>query len=121
MANQISSANASLPLYEVLESEFVALHGDLPTDYPSSIEPETRLKAIWQAIHNLKEKRAALCISGGWHSERDLWAWHSARLGTLRSSRQVSLSLNRRWRRIHRQLAERVDQESSAGDWWGGS
>ncbi len=65
MANKSSSANVSLPLYEVLESEFVALHGDLPTDYPSSIEPEIRLKAIWQAIHNLKDKRAALCISGG--------------------------------------------------------
>src|SRR4029079_16440012 len=27
--------------------------------------PKTRLKALWSAIHGLKEKRAALCISGG--------------------------------------------------------
>ena len=33
--------------------------------YPSSSEPETRLKALRDAIHGLKEKRAALCISGG--------------------------------------------------------
>ena len=65
MANETSSANPSLPLHEVLESEFVALHGALPTDYPSSTEPETRLKAFWAAVHGLKEKRAALCISGG--------------------------------------------------------
>src|SRR5436190_7646693 len=65
MANETSSANPALPLHEVLESEFVALHGELPADYPSSTEPETRLKAFWAAIHGLKEKRAALCISGG--------------------------------------------------------
>ncbi len=65
MANETSSANPSLLLHEVLESEFVALHGKLPADYPSSTEPETRLKAFWAAVHGLKEKRAALCISGG--------------------------------------------------------
>src|SRR6266513_1050708 len=52
-------------LHEVLESEFFALHGELPADYPSSTEAETRLKAFWAAVHGLKEKRAALCISGG--------------------------------------------------------
>src|SRR5260370_28842846 len=65
MAKGTSSANCSLRLHEVLESEFIALHGALPADYPSSTEPATRLKAIWSAIHGLKEKRAALCISGG--------------------------------------------------------
>jgi hypothetical protein len=65
MAKEISSANASVPLYEVLEAEFVALRGKLPQDYPNSAEPEVRLKAIWAAIHDLPEKRAALCISGG--------------------------------------------------------
>ncbi len=65
MANEASSDNPSLPLHEVLESEFVTLHGELPADYPSSTEPETRLKAFWAAVHGLKEKRAALCISGG--------------------------------------------------------
>jgi hypothetical protein len=65
MAKQTSSADSSLPLHEVLEAEFVALHGELPPNYPSSSEPETRLKGLWTAIHALKEKRAALCISGG--------------------------------------------------------
>src|SRR6266513_4644906 len=65
MAKETSSANASVPLYEVLEAEFVALHGELPKHYPNSAQPEVRLKAIWAAIHGLPEKRAALCISGG--------------------------------------------------------
>jgi Patatin-like phospholipase len=65
MAKESSSADSSLPLHEVLEAEFVALHGELASDYPSSSESETRLKGLWNAIHGLKEKRAALCISGG--------------------------------------------------------
>jgi Patatin-like phospholipase len=65
MAKKTSSSDSSLPLHEVLEAEFVALHGELPSDYPSSREPETRLKGLWAAVHGLKEKRAALCISGG--------------------------------------------------------
>src|SRR6266436_9460722 len=65
MAREISSANASVPLYEVLEAEFVALHGELPKHYPDSAQPEVRLKAIWAAVHKLPEKRAALCFSGG--------------------------------------------------------
>ena len=65
MAKQTSSSDSSLPLPEVLEAEFVALHGELPPNYPSSSEPETRLNALWAAVHALKEKRAALCISGG--------------------------------------------------------
>jgi hypothetical protein len=65
MAKETSSADSSLPLHEVLETEFVALHGELPSDYPNSSEPEMRLKGLWAAVHALKEKRAALCISGG--------------------------------------------------------
>src|SRR5215813_300337 len=65
MAKEASSADSSLPLHEVLEAEFVALHGDLPQNYPSSNEPEARLKGLWAAVHGLKEKRAAFCISGG--------------------------------------------------------
>ena len=65
MAKESSSADSSLPLHEVLETEFVALHGELPSDYPSSSESKTRLNGLWGAIHGLKEKRAALCISGG--------------------------------------------------------
>src|SRR6059058_587772 len=60
MAKQTSSSDSSLPLHEVLEAEFVALHGELPSDYPGSSEPKTRLKALYDAIHGLKEKRAAL-------------------------------------------------------------
>ena len=65
MAKEASSANPSVPLHEVLEAEFAVLHGKLPPDCPSSIEPNTPLKAIWAAVHELPEKRAALCISGG--------------------------------------------------------
>src|SRR6266446_8713350 len=65
MAKETSSGNSSLPLHEVLEAEFVALHETLPADYPSSTAREIRLKAFWAAVHGLKEKRAALCISGG--------------------------------------------------------
>ena len=65
MAKETSSSDSSLPLHEVLEAEFVGLHGELPSDYPGSSEPKTRLKALCDAIHGLKEKRAALCISGG--------------------------------------------------------
>ena len=65
MAKETSSADSSLPLHEVLEAEYVALHGELPSGYPSSSESKTRLKGLWGAIHALKEKRAALCISGG--------------------------------------------------------
>src|SRR5438046_9916919 len=65
MAKEISSANASVPLYEVLEAVFVALHGARPKDYPNSAQPDVRLKAIWTAIHGLPEKRSALCFSGG--------------------------------------------------------
>src|SRR5256886_12617375 len=65
MAKETSPANPSLPLHEVLEAEFIALHGELPPDYSKSSDMPTRLQAIWSAIHNLPEKRAALCISGG--------------------------------------------------------
>jgi hypothetical protein len=63
MVKNSSSSDSSLPLHEVLEAEFAALHGELPADYPDSTESETRLKAFYAAVH--KEKHAALCISGG--------------------------------------------------------
>ena len=65
MANDSSSANPSLGLHEILENEFVALHGPLPPDHRATADPATRLKTIWSAVHNLKPRRAALCISGG--------------------------------------------------------
>ena len=54
-----------LPLYEVLEEEFVSLHEELPPGYPTDASPEVRTRAIIDAIHRLKEKRSAFCISGG--------------------------------------------------------
>ncbi|PYJ70783.1 MAG: hypothetical protein DME76_04275, partial [Verrucomicrobia bacterium] len=65
MAEETSSASSPLLLHEVLEEEFTALHGELPPDYPRSAEAQTQLKAFCDAVHGLKEKRAALCISGG--------------------------------------------------------
>src|SRR5262249_8375080 len=44
---------------------FVALHGELPANYSGSTAREIRLKAFWGAVHELKDQRAALCISGG--------------------------------------------------------
>jgi hypothetical protein len=60
-----NDALGALGLPDVLEGEFVQLHGTLPNDYDSSAETDARLRAIWSAIHALPEKRAALCISGG--------------------------------------------------------
>src|SRR5262249_49517390 len=65
MAKQTSSPDSPLQLHEVLEAEFVVLHGELTPDYPNSTEPNARLKAMWATVHALAEKRAALCISGG--------------------------------------------------------
>jgi Patatin-like phospholipase len=65
MAKEASSSDSSLPLHEVLEAEFVTLHGELPQNHASSGEPDARLRGLWAAVHALKEKRAALCISGG--------------------------------------------------------
>ena len=65
MAKEAPSANPSVALHEVLEAEFAVLHKELPADYPSSTDPNIRLRAIWAAVHELPDKRAALCISGG--------------------------------------------------------
>jgi hypothetical protein len=65
MAKEASSENPSIPLHEVLEAEFAVLHKESPADHPNSTDPNIRLNTLWAAIHNLREKRAALCISGG--------------------------------------------------------
>src|SRR5437762_13516910 len=65
MAEEPSSDESSLALHQVLEAEFTALHGELPPDYPKTDDALTQLKAFCAAVHGLKEKRAALCISGG--------------------------------------------------------
>ncbi len=57
-------ATAFLPLSQVLEEEFVALHGPLPGP-ARGVDDGDRLPALYEAIHALPEKRAALCLSGG--------------------------------------------------------
>jgi hypothetical protein len=50
-------------LSAVLEDEYVALHGRLPSGVTAT---ETdRLAALYRHIHNLPKKRTALCLSGG--------------------------------------------------------
>jgi hypothetical protein len=57
--------SAPLGLHQILEEEYVALHGPLPGDYPKTEDPNARLAAIYSLIHQLPRKRAALCLSGG--------------------------------------------------------
>src|SRR5712664_4836926 len=59
-----SQSSAFLPLSQVLEEEFVALHGPLP-GAARGVDDGDRLPALYEAIHALPEKRAALCLSGG--------------------------------------------------------
>lgn len=54
-----------LALPQVLEEEYVRLHGPLPADYPASGSNEARLAAIHGLIHAMPRKRIALCVSGG--------------------------------------------------------
>ena len=55
--------NDPFPLATVLEAEFVALHGRIPPTTTAS-EPD-RLAALYGHIHDLPQKRTALCLSGG--------------------------------------------------------
>lgn len=54
-----------LLLCDVLEDEFVKLHGGAPPTYPAEATNDERLRAIYKLIHGQKRKRTALCISGG--------------------------------------------------------
>jgi hypothetical protein len=60
-----------LLLHEVLEEEFISLHGALPDAHykdettGKDKTSEERLKDIYDRIHNLDVPQAALCISGG--------------------------------------------------------
>src|SRR5215471_19079407 len=64
MADTNPSDNGPLSLYQVLEDEYVALHGRLPDSYDqANPDPERRLADICALIHT--QKRSALCISGG--------------------------------------------------------
>ncbi|HVG21639.1 MAG TPA: patatin-like phospholipase family protein [Blastocatellia bacterium] len=64
MAKTATTESESLPLYQALEEEYVTLHGALPDEYYQT-PTEDRLKAIYDKIHALEKKRAAMCISGG--------------------------------------------------------
>ena len=64
LSSATSESTAFLPLSRVLEEEFVALHGPLPAS-ASGVGDEARMPALYDAIHELGEKRAALCLSGG--------------------------------------------------------
>ena len=55
--------NDPFPLATVLEAEYVALHGRIPPTTTAS-EPD-RLAALYGHIHDLPQKRTALCLSGG--------------------------------------------------------
>lgn len=46
MAKKSSSSDSSLPLHEVLEAEFVALHGELPSDYPRICVPPKSTRSM---------------------------------------------------------------------------
>ena len=59
-----SQSTAFLPLSQVLEEEFVALHGPFPGP-ARGVDDGDRLPVLYEAIHALPEKRAALCLSGG--------------------------------------------------------
>ena len=61
------SENTSKPLTlsTVLEEEYVELHGGRPFNHEKDATEEQRLEAIFKAIHALKLKRSALCLSGG--------------------------------------------------------
>ncbi|HKA52599.1 MAG TPA: patatin-like phospholipase family protein, partial [Candidatus Binatia bacterium] len=56
---------AKIPLCQVLEEEYVRLHGPLPDHYRRGADDGQRLAAICRLIHELPQKRAALCLSGG--------------------------------------------------------
>ncbi|HEU4500351.1 MAG TPA: patatin-like phospholipase family protein [Nitrospira sp.] len=56
--------NAPVPLLRVLEEEYEGLHGALPPTH-AALNPHNRLAALYTRIHQLPQKRTALCLSGG--------------------------------------------------------
>jgi Patatin-like phospholipase len=56
--------NDPFPLVRVLEEEYEALHGALPQAH-AALDPHNRLAALYTRIHQLPQKRTALCLSGG--------------------------------------------------------
>jgi hypothetical protein len=64
MAKTVTTESESLPLYQALEEEYITLHGVLPDEYYQT-PPDRRLNAIYDKIHALEKKRAAICVSGG--------------------------------------------------------
>jgi hypothetical protein len=59
-----SEPKNSIPLYMVLEEEYISLHGPLPDEH-YLIPHDDRLAAIYKRIHIHLLRRSALCLSGG--------------------------------------------------------
>jgi hypothetical protein len=57
------SPTPCIPLGQVLEDEFTAIHGGPPFEHPADSTDDERLRRIYDRIHKLPEKRTALCIS----------------------------------------------------------
>ena len=66
------------------------------------------LAALYEAIHNLGEKRAALCLSGGGIRSATFALGVLQGLARLKRPSPVSLPLDRLGRRLYRGLADRV-------------
>ena len=64
MPNQ-ESDTPRLLLSQVLEEEYVKLHGGSPPVHLAGASEDARLRKIYELIHELPRKRSALCISGG--------------------------------------------------------
>lgn len=54
-----------LTLREALEKEYTELHSLSEPEYPKDADENARLAMLIQAVHALKQKRSALCLSGG--------------------------------------------------------
>jgi hypothetical protein len=63
MMKQPTQSKSQLLLHQVLEEEYIHLHGDLICGPDEDVE--MRLKNVRSAIHGLSEGRSALCLSGG--------------------------------------------------------
>ena len=64
-ATQPETKESRLLLSQVLEEEYVRLHGPLPADYPLTGSDQVRQAAIYALIHRVPGGRVALCLSGG--------------------------------------------------------
>lgn len=54
-----------LSLSDIFEEEYRLLHGPLPPEFPERGAHDVRMRFITKQIHDLPDKRTALCLSGG--------------------------------------------------------